>query len=73
MIAVKSENDQLQVTIPTTGMTPGEVNDLVAWLRVECIVRRSRLTKEAGWQLSEAIKSDWWEENKQRFLPAGAE
>jgi hypothetical protein len=44
MIAVKAEHDRLQVTIPTAGMTPGEVNDFVSWLRVESVVRRSKLT-----------------------------
>jgi len=73
MIAVKRENDRLLVTIPTTGMTPGEVNDFVAWLRVESVVRRSQLTTEAAWQLSEDIKSGWWEGNKKRWLPEGAE
>lgn len=73
MIAVKAENDRLQVTIPTTGMTPGEVNDFVSWLRVESVVRRSRLTPEAAWKLSEDIKSGWWQENEQRFTPGATE
>jgi hypothetical protein len=62
-------NRCLQVTIPTEGMTPGEVNDLVCWLRVESVVRRSRLTPEAAWKLSEDIKSDWWQANERRLTP----
>ena len=73
MIAVKAENGCLQVTIPTEGMTPGEVNDFVSWLRVESVVRRSRLTPEAAWKLSEDIKSDWWQANERRFTPEGGE
>ena len=73
MIAVKAENGCLQVTIPIEGMTPGEVNDFVSWLRVESVVRRSGLTPEAAWKLSEDIKSDWWQANEQRFTPQGAE
>lgn len=73
MIAVRAENDRLQVTIPTAGMTPGEVNDFVSWLRVESVVRRSRLTSEAAWQLSEDIKSEWWRGNERRFTSEGAE
>jgi len=73
MIAVKAEHDRLQVTISTAGMTPGEVNDFVSWLRVESVVRRSRLTPEAAWRLSEDIKSDWWQANEGRFTPEGAE
>jgi hypothetical protein len=69
MIGVTTENDQLLVTIPTQGLTPDEVNDFVAWLRVESIARRSRLTPEAAWKLSEDIKSDWWNTNEQRFAP----
>jgi hypothetical protein len=73
MIAVKAENGCLQVTIPTEGMTPGEVNDFVSWLRVESVVRRSRLTPEAAWKLSEEIKSEWWQTNERRVTPEGAE
>src|ERR1035441_3349821 len=71
MIAVKAENGCLQVTIPTEGMTPGEVNDFVSWLRVESVVRLSRLAPEAAWQLSEDMKSEWWQANERpgRRLP----
>jgi hypothetical protein len=41
MIAVKAENGCLQVTIPTEGMTTGEVNKFTSWLRVEGVVHRS--------------------------------
>ena len=67
------ENGCLRVTIPTEGMTPSEVNDFVSWLRVESVVRRSRLTPEASWRLSEDNKSDWWQANERRFLAEGAE
>ncbi|MBI5384341.1 MAG: hypothetical protein HZA90_06595 [Verrucomicrobia bacterium] len=69
MIAVKAEHDRLHVTIPTAGMTPEEVNDFVSRLRVESVVRRSRLTPDAAWKLSEDIKSGWWQENERRFTP----
>ena len=71
MIAVKAENDRLQVTIPTEGLTPDEINDFVSWLRVETIARRSKLTPETAWKLSEDIKSDWWQANEHRFTPQG--
>lgn len=73
MIAVRAEQDHLHVTIPIEGMTPDEVNDFVSWLRVESVVRRSRLTPEAAWKLAEDIKSGWWHANEKRFTPEGAE
>jgi hypothetical protein len=73
MIAVKTEHDRLQVTIPIEGMTPDEVNDFVSWLRVESVVRRSRLTPETAWKLAEDLKSGWWQANQDRFTPEGAQ
>ena len=73
MIAVKADHDRLQVTIPTAGLTPDEVNDFISWLRVESVVRRSRLTPEAAGQLSEDIKAGWWQANERRFIQEGAE
>ena len=71
MIAVKAEKDHVEVSIPTEGMTPEEVNDFVGWLRLESIVSRSKLIEAAAWKLSEEIKSTWWEANKHRFIPQG--
>ena len=73
MIAVKAEQDFVQVRIPTQGLTPEEVNDLVSWLRVEAVACRSKLTPDAAWQLSEDVKSDWWQANEKRFIPPGTE
>jgi len=73
MIAVEANNERILVSIPTKGMTPEEVSDFVAWLRVEAIVRRSKLTPEAAWQLSEDLKAGWWEANAHRFTQQGTE
>ena len=67
MIAVKAEKDHVDISIPTEGMSPEDVSDFVSWLRVEGIVRRSKLTQTTAWKLSEDIKSSWWEANKHRF------
>jgi len=67
MIDVKAENGAVHITFPTDGMSPEQVNDFVSWLRVESIARRSKLTEQAAWHLSEQIKADWWEKNKKRF------
>jgi hypothetical protein len=55
------------MTFSTDGMSPEQVNDFVTWLRAEGIARRSKLSEEAVWHLSEEIKADWWKRNQQRF------
>ncbi len=67
MIDVKAGNGTVQITVPTDGMSPEQVNDFVTWLRVEAIARRSKLAPQTAWQLSEDIKAGWWDRNKQRF------
>jgi len=67
MIDVKADKNVVRLTFPTDGMSVDQVNDFVNWLRVESIARRSKLTEKVAWQLSEEIKADWWEKNKQRF------
>lgn len=67
MIEVKEANGAVQMTFPSNGMSPEQVDDFVTWLRVEGLARRSRLTPENVFALSEEIKSGWWGKNKQRF------
>jgi hypothetical protein len=71
MIDIKAENGRVQVTLPTDGMTPDEIDRFVAWLRVESVARHSQLTPEAAWRLSEEIKADWWRTNAGRFSSPG--
>ena len=70
MVAVEADKHEIRVSIPIDGMTPEEVSAFVSWLRLESVVRRSTLTPETAWQLSEDIKAEWWQANGHRFGPA---
>jgi hypothetical protein len=67
MVQVKADKGLVRLTFSTKGMSPEQINDFVTWLRVEGVARHSQLTEQNAWRLSEDIKADWWEENKQRF------
>ena len=67
MVAVEADKHEIRVSIPTAGMTPEDVSAFVSWLRLESVVRRSKLTPATAWQLSEDLKSDWWQANEHRF------
>ena len=67
MIAVEANNNEIRVKIPTDGMSPEAVRAFLDWLRLEAAARRSRLTDDEAWRLSEEIKSSWWDKNKSRF------
>jgi hypothetical protein len=67
MIDVKAENGVVHMDFPTVGLSPEQVDDFVTWLRVEAVARRSQLSEQSAWHLSEEIKAGWWEKNKARF------
>jgi hypothetical protein len=67
VIAVEADNKEIRVNIPTEGMSAEAIRAFVDWLRVEAAARRSRLTDDAAWNLSEDIKSTWWSQNQGRF------
>jgi hypothetical protein len=66
MIAVETTEKAIHISIPTEGMPAEAVNAFVDWLRVEAAARRSRLTEDQAWKLSEEIKSEWWSRNQSR-------
>ncbi len=67
MVEVQSDNGVVRMVFPTDGLSPEQVDDFVTWLRVEGLARRSQLSEEAAWRLSDDIKAGWWEKNKTRF------
>jgi hypothetical protein len=67
MVRVKADEGLVRLTFSTEGMSPEQINDFVTWLQVESVARRSQLTEQNAWKLSEEIKTDWWDANKQRF------
>jgi hypothetical protein len=67
MIAVETNDHEIRVNIPTDGMSAEAVRAFLDWLRVEAAARRSRLTDDAAWKLSEDVKSSWWSQNQSRF------
>lgn len=67
MIAVETNDHEIRVNISTDGMSAEAVRAFLDWLRVEAAARRSRLTDDAAWKLSENVKSGWWVQNQSRF------
>jgi hypothetical protein len=67
MIAVETNETTIRVRISTDGMPAEAVSAFVDWLRVEMAARRSHLTGDTAWKLSEEVKSGWWTQNQDRL------
>lgn len=69
MITVEKTDAAVRVTIPNDAVPARQLNAFLDWLRLEEIVQRSRLTEEDADRIAQTVKAEWWEANKQRFIP----
>ena len=68
MIAVETTTTGIRVTIPTGEVDPGELDEVLNWLRMESATRRSAMTEAEADAMAESGKAQWWAENKSRFV-----
>ena len=69
MIDVESLTSSIRVTIPRGEVDPGQLEELLGWLRIASAARRNTLEEAEADAMAEAAKADWWARNKARFLP----
>lgn len=65
--------DRLVISIPTKNMEDEEIADFLSLFKIEFAVRRSEMTAEQAEEISEEIKSDWWNKNGSRIKKLVAE
>jgi len=62
------EQDEVILKFPKDMLSAGCVQDFLQRLKLEAAVRKSRLSEQDVWELSEEIKRDWWEKNREKIL-----
>lgn len=68
MVEITFDKSQAILKFPKKFVSTKYVQQFLERLRLEAIVEKSQLTEEQAWDLSEQIKQEWWEENKDLFL-----
>ena len=68
MVEITFKDDEAIVKFPKQLVASGYVQEFLDRLRLEAIVEKSKLTEEQAWELSEEMKQEWWEKNKEKFL-----
>ncbi len=69
MISVESTDDTIHVRIPRGAVTEERLSEILRLLRWEEAVATSKMTEEEADAMAEEMKKDWWERNKDRFIP----
>ena len=68
MTAVETTPAGIRVTIPTGEVDPGQLDEVLSWLRLESATRRSAMSEAEADAMAETGKAQWWAENKSRFI-----
>lgn len=68
MVQISFENNIAVLKFPRQLASSVHVQEFLEWLRIESILEKSEMTDEQAWELSEKIKEDWWQKNKDIFL-----
>ncbi|MGB3781223.1 MAG: hypothetical protein WA960_22850 [Tunicatimonas sp.] len=68
MIEIKKEKKQYQVSFPESLVDKNYVEKFLDYLRYAEISFESKLSEKDAMQLSDELKSSWWQENKDDIL-----
>jgi len=68
MVDITFDKDEAILKFPKQLLSSDYVQQFLERLRIEAIVEKSKLTEEQAWELSEQLKEDWWNKNKDKLL-----
>jgi hypothetical protein len=68
MATLVEQNDNWVLTFPKNGFPKEFLIRLLDIIRLEELAQRNEMTNEQAWQVSEDIKSSWWEANGAAIL-----
>jgi hypothetical protein len=67
MGTIISKGQNWVLTIPKALISDKEIQKILDLLKFYELVKESTMTEKKAWQLSEDIKEQWWQENKDRI------
>lgn len=59
--------DKSLISVPTESLNDEEINDFLSAFKTEFGARKSEMTANQADEISEDIKTDWWNKNKSRI------
>ena len=68
MGTIVSTGQNWVLTIPKALISDKEIQKIIDLLKFYELVEESTMTEKKAWLLSEDIKEQWWQENKDRIM-----
>jgi hypothetical protein len=66
---VLQENNQYVIKIPMADIDASGLDKLLRQIRLRELLAQRQGTDEDATLLAQGVNQDWWQANKQRFLP----
>ncbi len=73
VLEARRDDKTLTISIPIEDMEIDEIDDILAYLKMELIVRKSKMTQAQADELADEVTASWWEKNKDRIYKMIAE
>ncbi len=68
MLEINKEGDVFTIKFTREDISEDFLRRLLTKFRIEKLLEKSKMTREQAWELSEEIKEDWWNRNKDWIL-----
>ena len=68
MLEINKEGDVFTLKFTRDDISEDFLRRLLTKFKVEKLLEKSKMTKEQAWELSEEIKENWWNQNKDWIL-----
>ena len=68
MTALAKQGNNYVLTFPKDLLTEKQISKLMELIDFERLVRKNEMSSEDAEELSEQLKSDWWQANEMRIM-----
>jgi hypothetical protein len=68
MVEITYTKGEAILKFPKKLVSAACVQQFLERLRLETIAEKSKLTQKQAWELSEQLKEEWWQKNKDNIL-----
>ena len=68
MLEIQVKDDNVNIVFSRNLINDNDLMEMIERIRIKHLISRSNLTEEDAFQLDEELKTDWWENNRERFL-----
>ena len=69
-VEFQSANGKYIISIEKEAIDPDTLLKVLEWLHLEGLAKRAGINESID-TLADEIKTDWWQRNRDRFLPKG--